>query len=162
METIRLLISLVAQMKWRIYQVDVKSAFINGFLEEDVYIEQPLGYLIKGHEGKCFKLKKILYGLKQRAWNSRIDKYFQDNGFVCCPLEYALYYKIHANEDYFRIVERLQGRWPESTSSGRCGQSRWYAVDVAFPEGDYALPQGSPAMILCRRGPSDGQVRNII
>lgn len=78
LETIRLLISLAAQNKWKIQQMDVKSAFLNGVLEEEVYIQQPSGYEIKGHEDKVLKLKKALYGLKQapRAWNSRIDKYF--------------------------------------------------------------------------------------
>ena len=52
METIRLLISLAAQMKWRIFQLDVKSAFLNGYLEEDVYVEQPMGFVIEGQEGK--------------------------------------------------------------------------------------------------------------
>ncbi|KAH9681198.1 hypothetical protein KPL71_026879 [Citrus sinensis] len=81
--------------KWRIFQMDVKSAFLNGFLEEEVYIEQPLGYVVKGHEDKVLRLKKALYGLKQapRAWNSRIDKYFQENGFTKCPYEHALYVK---------------------------------------------------------------------
>jgi Reverse transcriptase (RNA-dependent DNA polymerase) len=63
METIRLLIALAAQSKWHIYHMDVKSAFLNGVLEEEVYIEQPLGYLKEGGEGKVLKLKKILYGL---------------------------------------------------------------------------------------------------
>jgi Reverse transcriptase (RNA-dependent DNA polymerase) len=81
METIRLLIALAAQSKWRIYQMDVKSAFLNGVLEEEVYIEQPLGYLIN----------KALYGLKQapRVWNTRIDQYFKSHGFVQCPYEHA-------------------------------------------------------------------------
>ena len=52
--------------------MDVKSAFINGVLEEEVYIEQPQGYQVKGKEDKVLKLKKVLYGLKQapRAWNA--------------------------------------------------------------------------------------------
>ncbi|KAM1744384.1 hypothetical protein ACFX11_011278 [Malus domestica] len=60
------------------------------------YDEQPSGYEIKGHEDKVLKLKKALYGLKQapRAWNSRIDKYFQENNFTKCPHEYALYVKV--------------------------------------------------------------------
>ncbi|KAH9745481.1 hypothetical protein KPL70_004087 [Citrus sinensis] len=95
LETIRLIISLAAQNKWKIFQMDVKSAFLNGFLEEEVYIEQPLGYVVKGHEDKVLRLKKALYGLKQapRAWNSRIDKYFQEKGFTKCPYEHALYVK---------------------------------------------------------------------
>ena len=58
--------------------MDVKSAFLNRYLEEEVYIEQPLGYVVRGHKDKVLKLKKALYGLKQapRAWNSRIDNYF--------------------------------------------------------------------------------------
>ncbi|GLU18737.1 hypothetical protein SLE2022_350210 [Rubroshorea leprosula] len=96
LETIRLIISLAAQNKWKIFQMDVKSAFLNGSLEEEVYVQQPLGYVVKGEENKVLKLKKALYGLKQapRAWNCRIDKYFQENGFVKCPYEYALYVKV--------------------------------------------------------------------
>lgn len=77
MDTIHLLISLVAQNHWKIHQLDVKSAFLNGILEEDVYIEQPMRYVVKGHEDKVLKLKKALYGLKQasRAWNSHLQMY---------------------------------------------------------------------------------------
>ena len=58
--------------------MDVKPVFLNGFLEEKVYIEEQLGYVVKGHEGKVLRFKKAFYGLKQalRAWNSKIDKYF--------------------------------------------------------------------------------------
>lgn len=95
METIRLLISQAAQLKWPIFQMDVKSAFLNGVLKEDVYIEQPPGYMKVGEEKKVLKLKKALYGLKQapRAWNTRIDSYFKENGFEQCPYEQALYVK---------------------------------------------------------------------
>ncbi|KAL5816417.1 hypothetical protein ACOSQ3_024795 [Xanthoceras sorbifolium] len=94
-ETIRLLISLAAQRSWKIYQLDVKSAFLNGFLEEEIYVEQPPGYVKKGREDKVYRLKKALYGLKQapRVWNMRIDDYFQKNGFDKCPYEHALYLK---------------------------------------------------------------------
>ncbi|GKV41340.1 hypothetical protein SLEP1_g48885 [Rubroshorea leprosula] len=96
LETIRLIISLATQNKWKIFQMDVKSAFLNGSLEEEVYVQQPLGYVVKGEENKVLKLKKALYNLKQapRAWNCGIDKYFQENGFVKCPYEYALYVKV--------------------------------------------------------------------
>lgn len=105
METIRLMISLAAQHKWKIYQLDVKSTFLNGFLEEEIYVEQPLGYVKVGQEGKVYKLKKALYGLKQapRAWNARIDKYFVENGFEKCPYEHALYMKVDANRNFLLV-----------------------------------------------------------
>ncbi|GAA0144243.1 hypothetical protein LIER_04740 [Lithospermum erythrorhizon] len=60
-----LLLAIAAQKKWKIYQLDVKSAFLNGFLEEDIYVEKPEGFVVKGHEDKVYLLKKTLYGLKQ-------------------------------------------------------------------------------------------------
>jgi Reverse transcriptase (RNA-dependent DNA polymerase) len=68
METIRLLISQAAQFKLPIFQMDVKSTFLNGVLEEDIYIEQAPGYMKVGEEKKVLKLKKALYGLKQAPW----------------------------------------------------------------------------------------------
>nr|GEZ08408.1 retrovirus-related Pol polyprotein from transposon TNT 1-94 [Tanacetum cinerariifolium] len=61
METIRLLVSLAAQNRWKIYQMDVKSAFLNGVLDEVVYREQPPGYAKVGEENKVLELKKALY-----------------------------------------------------------------------------------------------------
>jgi len=78
METIRLVVALAAQRGWTIYQLDVKSAFLYGELNEEVFVEQPCGYVQKGHEHKVYKLKKALYGLKQApcAWYSRIEACF--------------------------------------------------------------------------------------
>jgi Reverse transcriptase (RNA-dependent DNA polymerase) len=94
LEIIRLLISHVAQFGWPIYQMDVKSTFLNEMLEE-IYLEQPPSYMKVRKKYKVLKLKKALYGLKQapRAWNTRIDKYFKKNGFIQCPYEHALYVK---------------------------------------------------------------------
>lgn len=76
--------------------MDVKSAFLNSYLDEEVYVEQPPGYAMEGKEDYVLKLKKGLYGLKQapRAWNCRIDKYFQENDFIKCPYEHTLYTKV--------------------------------------------------------------------
>ncbi|RDX71636.1 hypothetical protein CR513_48992, partial [Mucuna pruriens] len=62
---------------WSIYQLDVKSAFLNGILEEEIYVDQLQGFFSKGNEGKVLRLRKALYGLKQapRAWYNRIDQY---------------------------------------------------------------------------------------
>eukprot|EP00253_Pinus_taeda_P018569 PITA_18569 len=75
--------------------MDVKSAFLNEVLKEEVYVEQPLGYEKKGEEHKVCKLKKALYGLKQapRAWYSRIDSYLLDNEFDKCEGEPNVYIK---------------------------------------------------------------------
>ncbi|KAL0409127.1 UNVERIFIED_CONTAM: Retrovirus-related Pol polyprotein from transposon TNT 1-94 [Sesamum radiatum] len=61
LETIRLLIALAAQNRWPIHQMDVKSAFLNGTLEEEVYVKQPEGFSVIGHENKVLKLKKALW-----------------------------------------------------------------------------------------------------
>jgi hypothetical protein len=62
---VRALISLAAQNGWLLYQLDVKSAFLNGELKEEVYVEQPQGFVIQGEEEKVYKLRKALYRLKQ-------------------------------------------------------------------------------------------------
>ena len=95
METIREVFSIVAQHKWKFYQMDVKSEFLNAVLMEEVYVEKPLGYEKEGQEHKVCRLKKDLYGLKQApsAWYSRIDAYLLENGFEKCEVEPTLYIK---------------------------------------------------------------------
>ena len=72
MDTSRIALAIDAQNKWSLYQMDVKSSFLNGYLEEEVYVEQPQGYEYPGQENKVYRLKKALYGLKQapRSWYS--------------------------------------------------------------------------------------------
>ena len=75
--------------------MDVKSTFLNGYLEEEVYVEQPQGYEVPGQEHKVYRLKKTLYGLKQapRDWYSWIDSYLTENGFHRSESEPTLYTK---------------------------------------------------------------------
>ena len=63
--TIRTLFALAAQNGWKVHQMDVKTAFLNGDLKENVFMSQPEGFAVKGHEHKVCKLVKSLYGLKQ-------------------------------------------------------------------------------------------------
>lgn len=71
----------------------VKSAFLNGELEEEIFIEQPEGFCVKGQEESVYKLHKALYGLKQapRAWYGKIDRYLLDLGFKRSLSEFTLY-----------------------------------------------------------------------
>ncbi len=62
--TIRSILALSAMMGWKLHQMDVKTAFLNGKIEEEVYIQQPLGFEIHGKESHVCRLKKALYGLK--------------------------------------------------------------------------------------------------
>lgn len=93
LETVRLVIALANSKSWKLFQLDVKSAFLNGPLEEEVYVLQPPGFVLRGSEEKVFKLKKALYGLKQapRAWNKRIDSFLLQLGFVKCSVEHGIY-----------------------------------------------------------------------
>ncbi|GJV64548.1 retrovirus-related pol polyprotein from transposon TNT 1-94 [Tanacetum coccineum] len=95
MDTIRLMLALAAQRGWSIYQMDVKSAFLHGTLQENVYVQQPQGYVVKNSEHKVYKLQKALYGLKQapRAWYSRIEAYFVNEGFIRSKYEHTLFIK---------------------------------------------------------------------
>ena len=99
-ETVRLLLAIAAQMKWQVFQFDVKSAFLNGPLVEDVYVEQPPGFVREGQEDKVYKLKKALYGLKQapRAWYCRLDSYLQHHQFHRSESEPTLYVKMDGKD----------------------------------------------------------------
>jgi hypothetical protein len=71
LEAVRLLIALAAHQSWEVHHLDIKSAFLNGELNEEVYVAQPPGFVRAGNEGKVLRLKKVLHGLHQapRAWN---------------------------------------------------------------------------------------------
>ncbi|PVA05175.1 hypothetical protein DC363_16615 [Thalassorhabdomicrobium marinisediminis] len=82
--SIRTVLALAAAMKWKIHQMDVKTTFLNGVVEEEVYVEQPLGFEIHDRESYVCRLKKALYGLKQapRTWYGRMDSFLSSLGFT--------------------------------------------------------------------------------
>ena len=81
--SIRTILALSAQMGWHIHQMDVKTVFLNGVIEEEVYIEKPEGFDIFSSESHVCRLKRELYGLKQapHAWYTWIDSHFIGLGF---------------------------------------------------------------------------------
>jgi hypothetical protein len=92
--SIRALISIAVEMGWKIHQMDVKTAFLNGLIEKEVYIEQPHGFEVHRSHSHVWIMKKALYGLKQasRSWYSRIDTYLQQMGFVKSEVDPNLYF----------------------------------------------------------------------
>src|SRR5258707_1575654 len=95
-ETVRLLLALSALEDWEIQALDVKTAFLYGELDEELYMEQPEGFIIKGQETKVYRLKKALYGLKQAslAWNKQADKSLKAIGFERCLSDTGVYIQI--------------------------------------------------------------------
>jgi hypothetical protein len=93
LDTIRLLLAIEANWGWQVHHLDVKMAFLNGELMEDVYVSQSKGYVVKGKEQHVLKLSKALYGLKQapRAWNVKLDGSLKKLGFRKCKTELAVY-----------------------------------------------------------------------
>ena len=93
LETVRVLIAIAEQESWEIHHMDVKSAFLNGELKEEVYA-------VEGREGSVLRLRKALYGLRQapRAWNAKLDNCLKSLGFQKCPLEPAVYTRWKENK----------------------------------------------------------------
>ena len=104
METIWIVLALAAQMELNVFQLDVKLTFLNGEIVEEVYVEQPKGYEVKGEENKVYRLWKAFYGLKQapRSWNSKIDRYLVKNGFHRSSSEPSFYVKKEGT-DFFIV-----------------------------------------------------------
>ncbi|BBH02980.1 transposable element gene [Prunus dulcis] len=98
--TIRTLIALASVHNLVIHQMDVKTAFLNGDLDEEIYMEQPEGFIVKGQEHKVCKLVKSLYGLKQapKQWHEKFDKVILDYDFKFNGHDKCVYYKENNGE----------------------------------------------------------------
>eukprot|EP00253_Pinus_taeda_P016330 PITA_16330 len=115
LEAIRMFLALSSFRKFKVYQLDVKSTFLNGDLEE-VYIEQQEGFIL-GNDAKLIcNLKKALYGLKQapRAWYYLLDKYLQQQGFtkgtrpdIMCAVRIVGRFQANPKESHLQAVKRI-------------------------------------------------------
>ena len=93
--SIRTVLSLVAYFDMELEQMDVKTTFLHGELEETIYMVQPEGFTQHGHEHLVYKLKKSLYGFKQslRQWYKRSDSYMIRIGYKRCEYDCCVYVK---------------------------------------------------------------------
>nr|CAN65095.1 hypothetical protein VITISV_011639 [Vitis vinifera] len=105
LNTVRVLLSLAANLDWSLHQLDVKNAFLNGDLEEEVYMDIPAGLETTSNFNKVCRLRKSLYGLKQspRAWFERFTKVVKGYGFVQCQSDHTLFVK-HFPEGKLTII----------------------------------------------------------
>jgi hypothetical protein len=104
--SIHTIIALAASMGWRLHQMNVKKTFLNGEIEEEVYIEQPDRFMIHEKESHVCRLNKSLYGLKQapRAWYEKIDGYLMSLGFKKSVVDPNLYYNIVDDECLISVL----------------------------------------------------------
>src|SRR6187551_1925725 len=98
--TIRVLLSLAASHGLIVHQMDVKTAFLNGELEEEIYMDQPDGFAVEGQEGMVCRLVKSLYGFKQapKQWHEKFDKTLTSVGFVVNEADKCVYYHYGGGE----------------------------------------------------------------
>ena len=95
-----MLLAFACHKNFILYQMDVKSAFLNGFINEEVYVEQPPGFGSFNFPNHVFKLKKALYGLKQapRSWYERLSKFIISSGFKMGKIDTTLFIKLREND----------------------------------------------------------------
>jgi hypothetical protein len=95
LEAIRLLLAFSCHLNFKLFQMDVKSAFLNGYLNETVFVEQPPGFVDFEFPNHVFKLSKALYGLKQapRAWYDRLSSFLSEKGFRRGKIDSTLFIK---------------------------------------------------------------------
>ncbi|WVZ75786.1 LOW QUALITY PROTEIN: hypothetical protein U9M48_023817 [Paspalum notatum var. saurae] len=93
LEAIRILLAFAASKGFKLQQMDVKFAFLNGFIEEEVYVRQPSSFESARFPDRVYKLRKALYGLKQapRAWYARLKSFLLKSGFVMGSVDKTLF-----------------------------------------------------------------------
>jgi hypothetical protein len=93
LESIHIFLTYATHHDFKLYQMDVKSAFLNGSIKEEVYVKQPLGFEDEEYPNHVCKLHKMLYGLKQapRAWYECLRDFFIENGFMIDKADSTLF-----------------------------------------------------------------------
>lgn len=106
LNTIRVLLSIAVNMDWPLFQLDVKNAFLNGDLKEEVYMDIPPGFEDESTSNKVCKLRKSLYGLKQspRAWFDRFTNVLKKNGYTQCQADHTLFVKHHPGDKLTALI----------------------------------------------------------
>ena len=104
--SIRIILSIAAQRGLILHQMDVKTAFLNGHLDEEIYMKKPEGFVGPDYPDHACKLKRALYGLKQspRMWNQTMDDFMHMTGFTKCEMEHCVYVKRNKSAIIFVVI----------------------------------------------------------
>ena len=105
MSSIRVVLGLAASLDLEIEQLDVKTAFLHGDLEEEIYMEQPEGFQVPGKEHLVCRLTKSLYGLKQapRQWYKKFDSFMAEHNFKKTMSDHCVFMKRYATGDFLLL-----------------------------------------------------------
>lgn len=105
-KSIRIMLAVAAFYDYEIWQLDVKTAFLNGKLDEDVYMVQPQGFEDSKNSSKVCRLQRAIYGLKQasRSWNKRFDEEVKNLGFIQSKEEPCVYKKVSGSDIMFLVL----------------------------------------------------------
>ncbi|PRQ31062.1 putative RNA-directed DNA polymerase [Rosa chinensis] len=177
--TIRVLLSLAANLDWPLQQFDVKNAFLHGDLHEEVYMDLPPGYGTSSKEQVVCKLKKSLYGLKQspRAWFGRFTKFMKKIGYRQSNSDHTLFLKhqcgkvtaliIYVDDmvvtgDDLEEIQRLQGQLSSEFEMKDLGSLKYFlGIEVARGKGCIVLSQRKYVLdLLAETGMLDCQPIN--
>jgi hypothetical protein len=106
LESIRILLSIACHLGFKLYQMDLNSAFLNGVLQEEVYVEQPKGFQDPHHPYHVYKLKKVLYGLKQapQAWYEHLTTYLMAKRFTRGQADRTLFIR---NQGTHKLIAQI-------------------------------------------------------
>jgi hypothetical protein len=106
LKSVRILLAIAAYFDYEIWQMDVKTTFLNRNLTEDVYMTQPESFVDPRHAGKICKLQKSIYGLKQasQSWNLCFDEVVKGFGFIMNVEEPCVYKKVSGSAAVFLIL----------------------------------------------------------
>ncbi|KAL0448531.1 UNVERIFIED_CONTAM: Retrovirus-related Pol polyprotein from transposon RE2 [Sesamum latifolium] len=105
-KSIRILLAIAAWYDYEIWQMDVKTAFLNGFVEEEIFMDQPEGFTIVREEQKVCRLQRSIYGLKQasRSWNTRFDEVIRGYNFIKNDCDPCIYKKISGSSVAYLVL----------------------------------------------------------
>ena len=106
MSSIRVVLGLAASLDLEVEQMDVKTAFLHGDLDEEIYMEQPEGFEVKGKENYVCKLKKSLYGLKQapRQWYRKFGSFMSQQGFKKTSSDHCVFVQKFSDGDFIIVL----------------------------------------------------------